>query len=147
MINSQIEEQQRVLDELNHKVFLKENELGISKLKELQTKLENSEKQLAHLSQKILEKEKIISELKEENKKLKFKKEKFENLDIVEHVSYLEFVGMLTCKPIEEDKNRDNEENKILKEKIKKMKDAINELSTKLEKELFIKEQKNIKRI
>lgn len=58
MINSQIEEQQRVLDELNHKVFLKENELGISKLKELQTKLENSEKQLAHLSQKILEKEK-----------------------------------------------------------------------------------------
>ena len=145
MINSQIEEQQRVLDELNHKVFLKENELGISKLKELQTKLENSEKQLAHLSQKILEKEKIISELKEENKKLKFKKEKFENLDIVEHVSYLEFIGMLTCKPIEEDKNRDNEENKILKEKIKKMKDAINELSTKLEKELLIKEQKNIK--
>jgi DNA repair exonuclease SbcCD ATPase subunit len=130
---------------LNHKVLLKENELGISKLKELQTKLENSEKQLAHLSQKILEKEKIISELKEENKKLKFKKEKFENLDIVEHVSYLEFIGMLTCKPIEEDKNRDNEENKILKEKIKKMKDAINELSTKLEKELLIKEQKNIK--
>ena len=135
MINSQIEEQQRVLDELNHKVLLKENELGISKLKELQTKLENAEKQISHLSQKVLEKDKIISELNEENKNLKTKKQKFENLDIVEHASYLEFVGLLTCKPIEEGKDIDNEENKILKEKIKKMKDAINELSTKLEKE------------
>lgn len=145
MINNQIEEQQRVLDELNHKVLLKENELGISKLKELQTKLEKAEKQLSHLSQKIIEKDKIISELKEENKKLKSKKEKFENIDIVKHVSKLEFIGILSCKPIEEGKDLDNEENKILKEKIKKMKEAIIELSTKLEKELLIKEQKNLK--
>ena len=145
MINNQIEEQQKVLDELNHKVLLKENELGVSRLKELQTKLENAEKQLSHLSQKILEKDKIISELKEENKKLKSKKEKFENLDIIEHICNLEFIGMLTCKPIEEGKDKDSEENKILKEKIKKMKDAINELTTKLEKELLIKEKKNIK--
>jgi len=145
LINSQIEEQQRVLDELNHKVLLKENELGISKLKELQTKIENAEKQISHLSQKVLEKDKIITELKEENKNLKSKKQKFENIDIVEHASYLEYIGILTCKPIEGGKDIDNEENKILKEKIKKMKDAINELSTKLEKELLIKEQKNIK--
>ena len=63
----------------------------------------------------------------------------------MEHICYLEFIGMLTCKPIEEGKDKDNEENKILKEKIKKMKDAINELTTKLEKELLIKEKKNIK--
>lgn len=145
MINSQIEEQQKVLDELNHKVLLKENELGISKLKELQTKLENAEKQISHLSQKLLEKDKIISELKEENNKLKSKNEKFENIIIEKQVINFEFIGVLDCKPIEDIKDEDYKENKILKEKIKKMKSAINELTKKLEKELLVKEQKNIK--
>jgi uncharacterized coiled-coil protein SlyX len=60
LLNSQIEEQQKTLDELNHKVMLKENELGISKIKELKLKLETAEKQIIDLSQKIEEKNKII---------------------------------------------------------------------------------------
>ena len=60
LINSQIEEQQKVLDELNHKVLLKENELGISKLKELKTQLELAQKQVSQLTNKISAKDKII---------------------------------------------------------------------------------------
>ena len=137
LINSQIEEQQKVLDELNHKVLLKENELGISKLKELKSQLELAQKQVSQLTNKISEKDKIISELKEENENLK--KKHFTNLDIEKKLINLEFVGLLPCKSIDGDFNQ---ENIILKEKIKKMKNAIIELSSKLEKELLIKLKK-----
>lgn len=140
LINSQIEEQQKVLDELNHKVLLKENELGISKLKELKSQLELAQKQVSQLTNKISEKDKIISELKEDNENLK--KKHFTNLNIENKLINLEFVGLLPCKSIDGDFNQ---ENIILKEKIKKMKNAIIELSSKLEKELLIKEQKNLK--
>ena len=46
--------------------MLKENELGISKIKELMLKLETAQKQIKDLSKKIEEKNKIINELKEE---------------------------------------------------------------------------------
>ena len=69
LLNSQIEEQQRILDELNHKVMLKENQLGISKIKELNLKLETAQKQVKDLSQKKKKKNKIILDLKEEIKK------------------------------------------------------------------------------
>ena len=140
LINSQIEDQQKVLDELNHKVLLKENELGISKLKELMSKLESAEKQISQLTQKISEKERIILELKDENEKLKLKK--FGNIDIDYNNINLEIVGLFTKMDGCEDSEQ---ENKILKEKIKKMKNEIIELSGKLEKELLIKEKKNIK--
>ena len=48
--------------------MLKENKLGISKLKELKSKLETAQKQIKDLSIKIEEKNKIISQLKEEIK-------------------------------------------------------------------------------
>ena len=140
-MNSQIEEQQKVLDELNHKVLLKENELGISKLKELKSKLETAEKQILQLTQKISEKDKIISDLKSQIKNIKIKH--FENLDIENKTINLEIIGLFLCKSI--DVGDVNEENNILKEKIKRMKNAIIELSSKLEKELLKKEQKNLK--
>ena len=140
-MNSQIEEQQKVLDELNHKVLLKENELGISKLKELKSKLETAEKQILQLTQKISEKDKIISDLKSQIKNIKIKH--FENLDIENKAINLEIIGLFSCKSI--DVGDVNEENNILKEKIKRMKNAIIELSSKLEKELLKKEQKNLK--
>ena len=100
-----------------------------------------AQKQISKLTQKISEKDLIIKELKEN---LNQKKLKFDNVNIENKVICMEIVGLCTCSSI----NRDgavNEENKKLKEKIKKMKDSIIELSGKLEKELQLKEQKNIK--
>ena len=125
---------------MNHKVLLKENELGISKLKELQSKLDAAEKQIVLLNQKIAEKDKIISELKEKNENLK--KKQFENLNIENKNINFEIIGLFACKNLDDDINI---ENNMLKEKIKKMKNAIIELSAKLEKELLIKEKKNLK--
>ena len=140
LLNSQIEDQQKVLDELNHKVLLKENELGISKLKELKSKLDSAEKQIVSLNQKIAEKDNIISELKEKIEKLK--KKQFDSLNIENKNINFEIIGLFACKNLDDDIN---EENNMLKEKIKKMKNAIIELSAKLEKELLIKEKKNLK--
>ena len=137
LLNSQIEDQQKVLDEINHKVLLKENELGLSKLKELKSKLDLAEKQISSLNQKITEKDKIILELKENLRKKQFDKLNIENKNI-----NLEIIGLFKCKNLDDDIN---EENNMLKEKIKKMKNAIIELSVKLEKELLIKEKKNLK--
>ena len=156
LINSQIEEQQRILDELNHKVMLKENQLGITKIKELLSKLETDEKQIKDLSKNISEKKKIIEKLQEDIKKLKLTKPKFENLSIENNINKLEIIGLLTYKNLDESINSKSnsninieldmkEENKLLKGKIIRMKNSINDLSTKLEKELLIKEQKNLK--
>ncbi len=92
LINSQIEEQQRILDELNHKVMLKENQLGITKIKELMSKLETAEKQIKDLSKNISEKKKIIEKLQEDIKKLKLIKPKFENLSIENNINKLEIL-------------------------------------------------------
>jgi DNA repair exonuclease SbcCD ATPase subunit len=127
------------LDELNHQVLLKENELGISKLKELKSQLEQAQKQISQLHQKISEKDAIIAELKE---KLKIKN--FENLNLDKKVVDLEIVGILPCSNLDGDADI-IEENKKLKGKIIKMKNAIIELSGKLEKELLLKEKKNLK--
>ena len=144
LINSQIEEQQRILDELNHKVMLKENQLGITKIKELMSKLETAEKQIKDLSKKISEKKKIIEKLQEDIKKLKLIKPKFENLSIENNINKLEIIGLLTYKNLDESINSKSninieldmkEENKLLKGKIIRMKNSINDLSTKLEKE------------
>ena len=160
LLNSQIEEQQKTLDELNHKVMLKENELGISKIKELKLKLETAEKQIIDLSQKIEEKNKIISDLKEKIEKInnlpKHNERKFNNLNIEKNLNEITIIGLLlTNRNLDETINTVNilnntnlnleEENKLLKSKLTRMKNAIIELSSKLEKELLIKEQKNLK--
>lgn len=107
----------------------------------MKSKLGLAEKQIIQLNQKISEKDSLISTLKEEIKRLGIKKDKFEILNIENKVIDMEIVGLFECKNIDDN----GEENKMLKEKIKKMKNAITELSIKLEKELLIKEQKNIK--
>ena len=137
--------------------MLKENELGISKLKELKLKLETAQKQVKDLSQKIEEKNKIILDLKEQIKKydkdLNNRSIKFKNLRIETDLNQITIIGLLLYnKNLDETMNTLSntninleEENKLLKEKITKMKNAIIELSSKLEKELLIKEQKNQK--
>ena len=154
LLNSQIEEQQQILDQLNHKVMLKENELGISKIKELKSQLDIAQKQIKDLSQKIDEKNKVINELKNEIKKLRIKKGKFLELKIESNINKIDIIGLLLGnKNLDETLNTINntpnlnleEENKLLKQKITRMKSALIELSKKLDKELIIKEQKNLK--
>ena len=135
--------------------MLKENELGISKIKELNKKLETAEKQIKDLSQKLEEKNKIIENLKDEIKKYKLSSKKFNNLAIETNLNKIDIIGLLLYnKNLDETMNTINntnlnlnleEENKLLKGKITKMKNAIIELSSKLDKELLIKEQKNLK--
>ena len=154
LLNNQIEEQQQILDQLNHKVMLKENELGISKIKELKSQLDIAQKQIKDLSQKIDEKNKVINELKEEIKKMRIKKGKFLELKIESNINKIDIIGLLLGnKNLDETFNTINntpnlnleEENKLLKQKITRMKSALIELSKKLDKELIIKEQKNLK--
>ena len=154
LLNNQIEEQQQILDQLNHKVMLKENELGISKIKELKSQLDIAQKQIKDLSQKIDEKNKVINELKNEIKKLRIKKGKFLELKIESNINKMDIIGLLLGnKNLDETFNTINntpnlnleEENKLLKQKITRMKSALIELSKKLDKELIIKEQKNLK--
>ena len=154
LLKSQIEEQQQILDQLNHKVMLKENELGISKIKELKSQLDIAQKQIKDLSQKIDEKNKVINELKEEIKKMRIKKGKFLELKIESNINKMDIIGLLLGnKNLDETLNTINntpnlnveEENKLLKQKITRMKSALIELSKKLDKELIIKEQKNLK--
>ena len=154
LINNQIEEQQQILDQLNHKVMLKENELGISKIKELKSQLDIAQKQIKDLSQKIDEKNKVINELKEEIKKMRIKKGKFLELKIESNINKIDIIGLLLGnKNLDDTFNTINntpnlnveEENKLLKQKITRMKSALIELSKKLDKELIIKEQKNLK--
>jgi len=154
LLNNQIEEQQQILDQLNHKVMLKENELGISKIKELKSQLDIAQKQIKDLSQKIDEKNKVINELKEEIKKMRIKKGKFLELKIESNINKIDIIGLLLGnKNFDETFNTINntpnlnveEENKLLKQKITRMKSALIELSKKLDKELIIKEQKNLK--
>jgi len=154
LLNNQIEEQQQILDQLNHKVMLKENELGISKIKELKSQLDITQKQIKDLSQKIDEKNKVINELKEEIKKMRIKKGKFVELKIESNINKIDIIGLLLSnKNLDETLNTINntpnlnleEENKLLKQKITRMKSALIELSKKLDKELIIKEQKNLK--
>ena len=154
LLNSQIEEQQQILDQLNHKVMLKENELGISKIKELKSQLDIAQKQIKDLSQKIDEKNKVINELKEEIKKMRIKKGKFVELKIESNINKMDIIGLLLGnKNLDDTFNTINntpnlnveEENKLLKQKITRMKSALIELSKKLDKELIIKEQKNLK--
>ena len=154
LLNNQIEEQQQILDQLNHKVMLKENELGISKIKELKSQLDIAQKQIKDLSQKIDEKNKVINELKEEIKKMRIKKGKFLELKIESNINKMDIIGLLLSnKNLDETFNTINntpnlnveEENKLLKQKITRMKSALIELSKKLDKELIIKEQKNLK--
>ena len=154
LLNSQIEEQQQILDQLNHKVMLKENELGISKIKELKSQLDIAQKQIKDLSQKIDEKNKVINELKEEIKKMRIKKGKFLELKIESNINKIDIIGLLLGnKNLDETFNTINntpnlnleEENKLLKQKITRMKSALIELSKKLDKELIIKEQKILK--
>ena len=154
LLNNQIEEQQQILDQLNHKVMLKENELGISKIKELKSQLDIAQKQIKDLSQKIDEKNKVINELKEEIKKMRIKKGKFLELKIESNINKMDIIGLLLGnKNLDDTFNTINntpnlnveEENKLLKQKITRMKSALIELSKKLDKELIIKEQKNLK--
>ena len=154
LLNNQIEEQQQILDQLNHKVMLKENELGISKIKELKSQLDIAQKQIKDLSQKIDEKNKVINELKEEIKKMRIKKGKFLELKIESNINKIDIIGLLLGnKNLDDTFNTINntpnlnveEENKLLKQKITRMKSALIELSKKLDKELIIKEQKNLK--
>ena len=102
------------------------------------------------MSQKIEEKNKIILDLKEQIKKydkdLNNRSIKFKNLRIETDLNQITIIGLLLYnKNLDETMNTLSntninleEENKLLKEKITKMKNAIIELSSKLEKELLI---------
>ena len=134
--------------------MIKENELGINKIKELMSKLEIVQKQVKNLSEIIEEKNKIILELKDQIKKMKIKKGKFLELEIETNLNKIDIIGLtLFNKNLDETLNTINttpnlnieEENKLLKQKITRMKSALIELSKKLDKELMIKEQKNLK--
>ena len=103
--------------------------------------METAEKQILKLTQKLSEKDKMISNLKSKIENIQ--KRNFEYLSIENKVIDLEIVGLFPCTNIEGGDL--NKENNILKEKIRKMKNAIIELSSKLEKELLKKEQKNLK--
>ena len=103
--------------------------------------METAEKQILQLTQKLSEKEQIVSDLKLEIENIR--KKNFGYLKIENKVINLEIVGLFSCTTI--DGGDLTKENNILKEKIRKMKNAINDLSSKLEKELLIKEQKNLK--
>ena len=107
----------------------------------MKSKLEIAEKQILQLTQKLSEKDKMISNLKSKIENIQ--KRNFEYLSIENKVIDLEIVGLFPCTNIEGGDL--NKENNILKEKIRKMKNAIIELSSKLEKELLKKEQKNLK--
>ena len=132
--------------------MLKENELGLNKIKELMSKLEIAQKQVKDLYDIIEEKNKTISELKDQIKKIKIKKTKFSELKIETNLNKIDIIGLtLYTKTLDETINTINpnlnieEENKKLKEKLIKMKSVLIELSKKLDKELIIKEQKNLK--
>ena len=103
--------------------------------------MEIVEKQILQLTQKLSEKDKMISNLKSKIENIQ--KRNFEYLGIENKVINFEIVGLFPCTNIE--RGDLNKENNILKEKIRKMKNAIIELSSKLEKELLKKEQKNLK--
>ena len=103
--------------------------------------METAEKQILKLTQKLSEKDKMISNLKSKIENIQ--KRNFEYLSIENKVIDLEIVGLFPCTNIEGGDL--NKENNILKEKIRKMKNSIIELSSKLEKELLKKEQKNLK--
>ena len=103
--------------------------------------MEIAEKQILQLTQKLSEKDKMISNLKSKIENIQ--KRNFEYLGIENKVINFEIVGLFPCTNIE--RGDLNKENNILKEKIRKMKNAIIELSSKLEKELLKKEQKNLK--
>ena len=103
--------------------------------------MEIAEKQILQLTQKLSEKDKMISNLKSKIENIQ--KRNFEYLGIENKVINFEIVGLFPCINIE--RGDLNKENNILKEKIRKMKNAIIELSSKLEKELLKKEQKNLK--
>ena len=107
----------------------------------MKSKLEIVEKQILQLTQKLSEKDKMISNLKSKIENIQ--KRNFEYLGIENKVINFEIVGLFPCTNIE--RGDLNKENNILKEKIRKMKNAIIELSSKLEKELLKKEQKNLK--
>ena len=103
--------------------------------------METAEKQILQLTQKLSEKDKMISNLKSKIENIQ--KRNFEYLGIENKVINFEIVGLFPCTNIE--RGDLNKENNILKEKIRKMKNSIIELSSKLEKELLKKEQKNLK--
>ena len=103
--------------------------------------METAEKQILQLTQKLSEKDKMISNLKSKIENIQ--KRNFEYLSIENNAINLEIVGLFPCTNIEGGDL--NKENNILKEKIRKMKNSIIELSSKLEKELLKKQQQNLK--
>ena len=100
--------------------------------------MDAAEKQISLLNKKIPKKIKLFQNLK---KNENFKKKQFENSNIENNNINSEIIGLFTYKNLDEDINI---ENNMLKEKIKKRKNSIIELSSKLEKELLIK-VKNLK--
>ena len=52
-INTEIDEKQRILDELNHKIQIKENQLGISKERELLEQIKLNEKEIGKCMNKV----------------------------------------------------------------------------------------------
>ena len=109
------------MDELNHKIQIKENQLGISKERELLEQIKLNEKEIGKLKEKVTEKDKIINQLKST-------------------ISNLE----KEQKVIVHDNNNNNDEDiNQLKEEIERMKANHKEEMTKLisEKDLLFKEK------
>ena len=162
MINMEIDEQQRYLDELNHKVQIKENQLGISKEKELLEQIKNNEKEIKKLKENLKDKEQIILRLKAKKKESNKEVVQVNNNDDTE--SLKEKITAL-LKEMEEIKKFSEKENKelseenerlkkknealskekgLIEEKYKKMRNSVIELSKKFESEIKEKEKRSL---
>ena len=142
--------------------------MGISKQKELQQKLNDAQKQITQLEKMVSEKNQTILNLNKEiadlnSKQLfakKFNSEKLKKDNTSNSNSSFDIVPKIgnVSKNFSMESNIQNfeiiedggdhtleEENILLKEKIKKMKEAIVTLSKKLDNELLLKEQKSMR--
>ena len=140
------------MDELNHKIQIKENQLGISKERELLEQIKLNEKEIGKLKEKVTEKDKIINQLKVTISNLQ-KEQKVivhdnDNTNNEEINQLKEEIENLRKEHKDEMTKVINEKDLIFKEKlglenkISKMKSGIMEITERFEKELSLKEKK-----
>ena len=140
------------MDELNHKIQIKENQLGISKERELLEQIKLNEKEIGKLKEKVTEKDKIINQLKVTISNLQ-KEQKVivhdnDNTNDDEINQLKVEIENLRKEHKDEMTKVINEKDLIFKEKlglenkISKMKAGIMEITERFEKELLSKEKK-----
>ena len=140
------------MDELNHKIQIKENQLGISKERELLEQIKLNEKEIGKLKEKVTEKDKIINQLKvtisnlQKEQKLIVHDNDNTNDDEINQLKVE--IENLRKEHKDEMTKVINEKDLIFKEKlglenkISKMKAGIMEITERFEKELLSKEKK-----